>query len=79
MKKSDARLVAEAVALSLKSRLVYRGEFRAGQEYRRGNLVSHEGSVWHCNADGTKHLPAVDLDCWTLAVKRGKDGVNSNG
>ena len=40
--------------------------------YKRGNFVTHDGSVWHCNVD-TCTKPGTDAEAWTLAVKRGKD------
>ena len=40
--------------------------------YMRGNFVTHDGSVWHCNVD-TSTKPGVDPVVWTLAVKHGKD------
>ena len=47
----------------------YRGVWHEGT-YRRGNFVTHDGSVWHCNAD-TVVKPGTDPVAWTLSVKRG--------
>jgi hypothetical protein len=55
----------------------YCGTWSAG-DYKRGNFVTHGGSVWHCNAN-TSGKPGEDLVCWTLAVKRGRDGKDANG
>jgi arginine/lysine/ornithine decarboxylase len=40
--------------------------------YHEGNLVTHDGSMWHCNRD-TDSKPGTS-DAWTLCVKRGRDG-----
>lgn len=51
--------------------LGYRGVWQAAGRYRRGNFVSHDGSMWHANTD-TCAKPGTSND-WSLAVKRGKD------
>jgi hypothetical protein len=57
----------------LESRQVrYCGVFESGRRYRKGELVTDAGSVWHCEAD-TSTRPG-DSDAWVLAVKRGNDG-----
>jgi len=47
----------------------------AGGPYKRGNFVTHQGSLWHCNF-GTENKPGKDPVAWTLCVKRGKDGYD---
>lgn len=59
--------------------VVYRGVFNPSDDYRRGDLVTYGGSIFHCtrptqgvspyHGDGAK---AVDHP-WQLAVKRGRD------
>jgi hypothetical protein len=44
--------------------------------YHEGNLVTHDGSMWHCNQETTQR-PGSGPD-WTLAIKRGRDGVDAN-
>jgi hypothetical protein len=40
--------------------LRYRGVWQAAQTYRRGDMVTHAGSTWHCNAvDGTTDRPGT--------------------
>lgn len=52
---------------------VYRDVWNEKAEYRRGDMVSWGGSVWHC--DEPKGLkPDAPESGWTLAVKRGRDG-----
>ena len=45
--------------------------------YHEGNLVTHDGSMWHCNR-GTDSKPG-ESDAWTLCVKRGRDGKDGRG
>ena len=40
--------------------------------YKRGNFVTHDGSVWHCYVD-TCEKSGTDATAWTLAVKHGND------
>ena len=49
----------------------YRGVWTEGEQYRLGNFVTHDGSLWHANAN-TEAKPGGGKD-WQLAVKRGKD------
>ena len=59
-------------ALEKEPTLTYEGTAQAGREYEKGMFVTHQGSLWHCNAK-TKAQPGFG-PAWTLAVKRGKDG-----
>ena len=49
----------------------YQGTYEAGREYDKGQFVTHNGSLWHCNAKTTTR-PAGGPE-WTLAVKSGRD------
>ncbi|SAL03104.1 hypothetical protein AWB78_06508 [Caballeronia calidae] len=53
--------------------MIYRGVYRGGETYRRGDVVTWAGSLWHCNAT-TDTKPDAGGDAWTLAAKRGRDG-----
>ncbi|WP_412474734.1 hypothetical protein ACK83U_00880 [Rhizobium sp. WW22] len=53
--------------------MIYRGVYREA-EYQRGDTVTWGGSLWHCDADGTKEKPGDGSRSWTLAAKRGRDG-----
>ena len=68
--KADAGRVAELSATIEGRRYV--GTWSAGREFVKGNLVTHQGSVWHCNSD-TKMCPTEGHRDWTLAVKHGRD------
>jgi integrin beta 3 len=49
----------------------YVGVFKEGTTYRPGDMVTHGGSLWHCN-DETTMKPGDGP--YTLCVKRGRDG-----
>lgn len=52
--------------------LEYKGVHVPGRLYEQGDLVTHDGSLFHCNADTTAR-PGSGAPAWTLAVKHGKD------
>jgi hypothetical protein len=49
----------------------YCGTWYGGELYKRGNFCTHNGSVWHCNDEGTSDKPGTS-NAWTLAVKHGR-------
>lgn len=53
--------------------VLYRDVWKHDREYERGDLVTWDGSVWHCQAERTKARPGSSMD-WKLAVKRGNHG-----
>lgn len=55
--------------------LIYRGVWREGETYDRGDMTTWAGGVWHCDKDGCTGKP--DSGDWTLAVKRGRDGKDA--
>jgi hypothetical protein len=50
----------------------YRDVFAAGEQYQRGDLVTHDGSLWLALAD-TEAQPGAEGG-WKLVTKRGRDG-----
>jgi hypothetical protein len=54
----------------------YCGVWEARTEFRAGNFVTHNGSLWHCNAT-TRNVPGRDPVSWTLCCKRGADGKDA--
>jgi hypothetical protein len=52
--------------------MLYRGVFEPGRTYARGDTVTLNGSIYHCNAPTTAR-PGDGAD-WTLSVKHGRDG-----
>ena len=55
--------------------MLYRGIWKHGVEYERGDCVTRDGSVWHCNADKTTLQPGGQGgNDWQLCAKRGNHG-----
>ena len=52
---------------------LYRGVFEAGRSYTRGDTVTLNGSMYHCNS-ATLARPGDGSGDWTLCVKHGRDG-----
>lgn len=61
------------MAARMKALPIYKGVYKAGERYSRGNFVTHSGSVWHCNI-ATSDKPGGGNPSWTLAVKSGARG-----
>jgi hypothetical protein len=53
--------------------MIYRGVYKDGQKYERGDTVTWGGSLWHCDSD-TKEKPGEGSTTWTLCAKKGRDG-----
>jgi len=53
-----------------------RGVFREGEAYRKGDGVSFGGSIWLAQKDAPEGKPGTSPD-WRLAVKKGRDGRDS--
>ena len=51
---------------------IYRGIYKQGDKYSRGDTVTWGGSTWIAMRD-TDSKPETD-DSWRLSVKRGRDG-----
>jgi hypothetical protein len=75
LKPTTVRLDAlEARQTALESRgLAYVGVFQRAATYRRGSVVTHEGSAWIATVDAEGVEPG-DGKIWQLLVKRGRDG-----
>lgn len=52
---------------------IYRGPFKAGETYFKGNEVTCQGSQWIATAD-TSQRPGDGETAWRLTTKKGKDG-----
>lgn len=50
----------------------YCGVWAVGS-YKAGNFVTHDGSLWHCDADNADTKPGTNATAWTLCAKRGRD------
>jgi hypothetical protein len=56
----------------------YRGIYQRAQAYRRGQVVTHDGSMWVAAKDTVLPPGAPEgMNEWTLAVKRGRDGKDA--
>lgn len=71
VKMSDGKTVENAITLPA---MIYRGVFKSGEKYAKGDTATLDGSLWHCNTD-TSARPGSSED-WTLCAKRGRDGRN---
>lgn len=47
-----------------------RGVYNEEVEYKKGDAVSYQGSLWICRSSSTKSRPSTSND-WRLSVKRG--------
>ena len=65
IKKLKAR-AAEVEAKAMR----FRGVHQPAEEYKRGDLVTHAGALWHCNRPTTDRPGSGGTD-WQLAVKSG--------
>jgi hypothetical protein len=54
----------------------YVGVWATGK-YHEGNMVTLDGSIFHCNVAETTQRPGTGPD-WTLAIKRGQDGRDAS-
>ena len=54
--------------------MIYRGVFEPGRDWARGDTVTLNGSMYHCNMAETAARPGDGSADWTLAVKHGRDG-----
>lgn len=64
------RRIAELEARE--SGLSYRGTWKDGVEYRRGDFATDHGSLWHCWTPTTDRPGSSS--CWQLTAKRGANG-----
>jgi hypothetical protein len=70
--KTDARLDAIEALPSKSLADCYRGVYRAGDHYARGELATDRGSLHICLKDTTDRPGASG--CWQCCAKGGKDG-----
>lgn len=66
------RRVAEADQRGLR----YRGVHQKAESYKRGDAVTHDGSLWICLRAEAEGRPGTSDD-WQLAVKAGRDGKDA--
>jgi hypothetical protein len=56
----------------------YQGVYQKAQEYRRGDVCTHDGSMWVATCDIPSHQIPGNSSRWQLSVKRGADGRDAN-
>jgi hypothetical protein len=64
-------LITRIETLEQRPVVKYCGVYDQAKAYVPGNMVTHNGSVWHCASACEGQKPPGPS--WTLAVKRGKD------
>jgi hypothetical protein len=59
--------------------LAYRGVWRAGERYLKGDVTTRGGSMWVCLVQSTRDMPGDGTGCkdWQLCCKRGSDGKDA--
>lgn len=65
-------LEARIKALEERPALQYRGVWSPDEAYACGDLVTHDGSMFHC-WEATQGGRPAQTDAWQLCVKRGRD------
>jgi hypothetical protein len=73
--KNDA-LTARVAALETSGSLRYLGVWQLSATYVRGDIVTHDGSAFHCVRAVTGERPGTS-DAFQLMIKHGKDAVVS--
>lgn len=54
--------------------VIDRGPYKQGNEYEKGDGVTHGGSFWIAQDDKPEGAPGMGGKGWRLAVKKGRDG-----
>lgn len=57
----------------------YRGPFRDGEEYSKGDIVTFRGSMWFCHAASAARPLDAQSSAWQLCVKAGRDSSEDKG
>jgi hypothetical protein len=68
---SNGQVVEQTKALPV---VLYRGIWREGEIYAKGDSSTRDGSTWILMADEQKGQPGEADSGWVLATKRGRDG-----
>jgi hypothetical protein len=53
---------------------VYRGVYKQGETYARGDVVTWGGHAWHCEKETAEKPDTTD---WAQMVKKGRDGKDA--
>lgn len=63
-------LIARVKQLENRPVMEYQGVYDAEKQYDEGDVVTHGGSMWHCNK---AHTGEFSNEAFTLCVKKGRD------
>jgi hypothetical protein len=72
-KEDIAPLIARISELEARPTMKYCGVFDLQQNYKVGDFVTDDGSLWHCCSPTCGVRPGSMPEIWQLAVKRGRD------
>lgn len=74
LKRTTVYTNGKSVIVERKSAvMLYRNVWRHDAEYERGDVVTLDGSAWHCEVEKTGERPGASSH-WKLCVKRGTAG-----
>jgi hypothetical protein len=62
---SNGRVIAKEFTVPT---MIYRGVYRAGEVYEKGDVVTWAGSTWHAGAK-TSEKPGTGSTAWTMSTK----------
>ncbi|RUX24197.1 hypothetical protein EOA13_31380 [Mesorhizobium sp. M7A.F.Ca.US.011.01.1.1] len=65
-------LEARLAEIESRPQLEYRGVWKSTDAYKRGDLTTYDGSMWHAQV-GSQGLVPGQGEGWRLCVKKGKD------
>lgn len=68
LRRIDA--LAERLTEAESKAMHFRGVHQPAEDYQRGDLVTYQGALWHCNRPTTDRPGGSGTD-WQLAVKSG--------
>jgi hypothetical protein len=74
LQQKNEALTARVAALESAGNLKYLGVFQPSASYERGNVVTCDGSAFHCVRAVTGERPGSS-DAWQLMIKHGKDAT----
>jgi hypothetical protein len=72
--KSEVRELKSQVRELEEGGIKYCGVYQKAANYKRGDCVSYDGSMWCAITDVNAMEVPGPSNCWQLAVKHGRDG-----
>ena len=71
---SDGKLISNEFTMPV---MLYKNVYKPETQYRKGDMVTCSGSLWHCDEDTNDRPGGKDSKGWTLCAKKGADGRKS--